>query len=550
MGIKMNVSFRFEDLMRSWSRRSPVLSTNGIVASSQPLASYAGLKILQDGGNAADAAVACAAALNVTEPMSTGLGGDCFALFYDGKKKAVFGLNGSGRAPMSLTLDKIRADGIEGKNLPSSSAHAITVPGACAGWIDTIEKFGTMSMAQVLEPAIGLALNGHPVAPLIAVAWSTGVGKLKQSNFGHELLIDSIAPEPGQIFKNQNLGRVLKSIADHGKEIFYDGWVAEAIVKKKKKNGGVMSLDDLKTHASTTVDPITTSYRGIDVFEIPPNGQGITALIALNLLEEFDLASLEPNSAKYYHLLIESLRLAFADARYFVTDPEFYNVPIWRLLEKEYAAKRRALIDPERATLDQVHGTPMGSSDTVYLSVVDGEGNACSFINSNYMAFGTGIVPKGCGFVLQNRGCNFSLDPEHPNNLEPGKRPYHTIIPAMATKNGELWACFGNMGGFMQPQGHVQILLRMVEHDYDPQAAVDAPRFCIEGGNAGGKVILEESIQTGTQLELKEMGHPTKIASGFGRSVFGRAQIIRRDHETGVLWGGSDPRSDGCAAGF
>nr|MDO8111333.1 gamma-glutamyltransferase [Candidatus Sigynarchaeota archaeon] len=544
------VEFRFEEFFKTESRRSPVLAMNGIVASSQPLASQAGIEILQKGGNAADAAVACAAVLNVTEPMSTGIGGDCFALFYDAEKKTVFGVNGSGRAPAGLTIDVALSAGIKGNSIPSSSPHSVTIPGAAAGWVDTVEKHGKLSIKEVLEPAIRIATQGHPVAPLIALAWSTGVGKLKRSAHGKELLVDGAAPEPGQVFKNPNLAKVFKEVAEHGKAGYYESWIAKTIVDTQQQAGGKITLDDLKAHRSTFDTPISTNYRGIDVYEIPPNGQGITALIALNILEEFDLAGKEPNSPEYYHLLIESIRLAFADTRWFVADPTFSRVPVQGLLSKDYAANRRHLINQNAATLDFAHGSPTHSSDTVYLCAADKEGNACSFINSNYEAFGSGIVPKGTGFVLQCRGSNFSLDPEHPNRLEPKKRPYHTIIPAMATKNGELWAAFGVMGGFMQPQGHVQVFCRMVEHEYDPQAALDAPRFCIESGTAGGAVLLEESIPAATRDKLNEMGHPIKIVSGFGRSVFGRGQIIRRDPTSGILWAGSDPRSDGCAIGY
>ncbi len=546
----MGIPFRFEEFFQTNSRRSPVLALRGIVASSHPLATQAGLEVMQMGGNAADAAVACAAALNVVEPMSTGIGGDCFALFYDAKLKKVLGMNGSGRAPKGLTIDEARKAGIKGNSIPSSSPHSVTVPGCAAGWVDTVEQFGRLPIKDVLGPAIKLAFRGHPVAPLISLAWSTGVGKLKASAHGNELLLNGAAPEPGQLFRNRNLFKVLNSVAENGKAGFYEGWVAKSIVDTHQAAGGKLTLDDLKAHKSTLDTPITVKYRGINVHEIPPNGQGITALIALNILEGFDLAGLDPGSPEYYHLLIESLRLAFADTRWFVADPTFTRVPVDGLLSKPYAAERRKRIDRAKATLDAIHGSPVASSDTVYLATADGDGNACSFINSNYESFGSGIVPAGTGFVLQNRGSNFVLDPAHPNKLEPGKRPYHTIIPAMATKDGELWATFGVMGGFMQPQGHVQVFLRMVEHEYDPQAALDAPRFCIDGGNAGGTVLLEDSIAPPTRDRLAKMGHSVKVVSGFGRAAFGRGQIIRRDPDTGVLWAGSDPRSDGCAFGY
>jgi gamma-glutamyltranspeptidase / glutathione hydrolase len=321
--------------------------------------------------------------------------------------------------------------------------------------------------------------------------------------------------------------------------------------------GGCMSLEDLASHTSTWEEPISVTYRGLRVYECPPNGQGITALIALNLLEGFDLSASAPLSTERLHLLIEALRLAFADARWYVADPTLSNVPMEELLSKEYASERRTLIDKRRATIDQKHGTPVASSGTVYLSVVDKFGNACSFINSNYWGFGTGIVPRGFGFTLQNRGHNFRLDPNHPNALAPRKRPYHTIIPAMVTKppspfrredGGEvLYASYGVMGGFMQPQGHVQVLSALVDDGLDPQSALDRPRFCIDVEGSGGRVALEEGIPVSVVSDLEKMGHPVYQVSGYDRSVFGRGQVILRDEATGVLWAGSDPRADGCA---
>jgi gamma-glutamyltranspeptidase/glutathione hydrolase len=310
-----------------------------------------------------------------------------------------------------------------------------------------------------------------------------------------------------------------------------------------------MSLDDLASHVSTWEEPISVTYRGLRVYECPPNGQGITALIALNLLEGFDLASLETLSAEKMHLMIEAMRLAFADASWYVADPKFSNVPIKELLSKEYASKRRKLIDPQRATVDQKRGTPVASSSTVYLSVVDKWGNACSFINSNYMGFGTGIVPKGRGFTLQNRGHNFSLDPNHPNCLAPRKRPYHTIIPAMVTRevDNSLYASYGVMGGFMQPQGHVQVLSALHDAGLDPQSALDLPRFCIDVEESGGRVAIEEGMPQEIYSALEAMGHPVYSVSGYERALFGRGQVILRDPETGVLCAGSDPRADGCA---
>lgn len=544
------------------SRRSPVYGRNGIVATSQPLATAAGLEILAKGGNAADAAVAAGAALNVTEPTSTGIGGDMFALFYSADSGKVTALNGSGAAPSTLTLDRLKSEGLLAESLPPFHAHTVTVPGACAGWCDLIERHGSLSMADILAPAIRLAEEGFPVAPITAHFWARGAERqLKSALNGYELTIDGRAPKAGEIFRNPGLARTFKLVAERGAAGFYQGPVAESIVGVIKEAGGCMTMDDLAAHASTWEEPISVTYRGLRVYECPPNGQGITALIALNILEGFELASLETLSAGKMHLMIEALRLAFADARWYVADPRFSNMPLRELLSKEYAAERRKLIDSQRATVERKRGTPVASSNTVYLSVVDKWGNACSFINSNYMGFGTGIVPKGWGFTLQNRGHNFSLDPHHPNCLAPRKRPYHTIIPAMVTRlpspNGRgdggeggresLYASYGVMGGFMQPQGHVQVLSALHDAGLDPQSALDLPRFCIDVDEAGGRVAIEEGMPKETVDALQKMGHPLYEVGGYERALFGRGQVILRDAETGVLCAGSDPRADGCA---
>jgi gamma-glutamyltranspeptidase/glutathione hydrolase len=546
------------------SRRSPVYGRGGMVAASQPMAVAAGIEILSAGGNAADAAVAVAAALNVTEPTSTGIGGDMFALFFDAKTKQVSALNGSGRAPAALTLERLKKEGIS--DLPPFHPYTITVPGACAGWFDLIEKHGTKPMAEILAPAIKLAEEGFPVAPLTSYFWQRGAERqLKSALNGIEMTIEGRAPRAGEIFKNPGLARTFKKIADGGKQAYYQGEIAEAIAKVIQEAGGCMTADDLAAHVSTWETPISITYRGYRVYECPPNGQGIAALIALNLLEGFDLSSLDPISADRLHLEIEAMRLAFADSRWYVADPKFSNIPIHELLSKEYANERRKLIHPRRAAFDHKRGMPVSSSDTVYFSVADRFGNACSFINSNYMGFGTGIVPKGWGFTLQNRGHNFDLDPNHPNALAPNKRPYHTIIPAMATtplplpqnsanlggekEEGEvLFASFGVMGGFMQPQGHVQVFAALVDSEYNPQAALDLPRFCIEDGTAGGAAALEEGIPDAVIADLTARGHQVQKAAGWERAMFGRGQIILRDPATGVLCGGSDPRADGYAA--
>jgi gamma-glutamyltranspeptidase / glutathione hydrolase len=530
------------------SRRSSVYGKGGIVATSQPLATAAGLEILAKGGNAADAAVAAGAALNVTEPTSTGIGGDMFALFYSADTKQVTALNGSGRAPAALSLDRLKQEGIS--QLTPFHAHTVTVPGACAGWFDLIEKHGSLSMVEILSPAIRLAEEGFPVAPITAYSWQRGVERqLKSAPNGIELTINGRGPNAGEIFHNPGLARTFKKIAEGGKSAYYQGEIAEAIVKVIKESGGCMSAEDLASHVSTWEEPLSVTYRGYRVFECPPNGQGITALIALNILEDFDLAALKSLSTDRMHLLIEALRLAFADARWYVADPAFSNIPIEELLSKNYADERRKLIDLKHATIDQKRGTPVNSSNTVYLSIVDKFGNACSFINSNYWGFGTGIVPKGWGFTLQNRGYNFVLDPEHPNCIAPRKRPYHTIIPAMVTRESDnsLYASYGVMGGFMQPQGHVQVLSALVDQGLDPQAALDLSRFCIDVEEVGGRVALEDGMPQETVTGLQKLGHPTYPVSGYERALFGRGQVILRDPESGSLCAGSDPRADGCA---
>ncbi|MCG3258600.1 MAG: gamma-glutamyltransferase [Candidatus Heimdallarchaeota archaeon] len=534
------MSLRFD------SYRSPVYGRRGIVASSQPLASEAGMRILQQGGNAADAAVATAAALNVTEPCSTGIGGDCFSLYYDGKQKTVFGLNASGRAPSELNLNFLANQEITG-SLPPLSVHTITVPGAAAGWVDTIEKFGTLTMKEVLAPAIELAEGGFPVAPFTALAWKRSELLIKKGPYGKEMLLNGEAPKEGEIMKNPALGQTFRTLAEHGKKGFYEGRIAKAIIDLIQSFNGVMSLDDLKKHHNTFDEPISTNYKGVDVFEIPPNGQGITALIALNILEEFDLAKMNHSSVEHLHVMIEAMRIAFADTRWYVADPDVVNVPIKELISKDYATERRRLIDLTKATVDTERGSPFTSSDTVYFSVADSKGNACSFINSNYMGFGTGLIPQGCGFTLQNRGANFTLEAGHPNVLAPNKRPYHTIIPGMATKDGELYASFGVMGGFNQPQGHAQVIINMVDYGMNPQQALNAPRFTIRDGTSGGNVALEDGISDSTMSALKSMGHEIIPTSGIARMIFGRGQIIKRDSKSGVLCGGTSPRADGLA---
>jgi gamma-glutamyltranspeptidase/glutathione hydrolase len=538
------------------SYRSPVLACRGMVAASQPLAAQAGLAMLMAGGNAADAAVATAAALDVTEPKSTSIGGDCFALFYDARTRQVSALNGSGRAPAGLTLDVVTRHGLgDGGRLPIRHAHTITVPGACAGWCDLIARHGSLPLPDILAPAIRLAEDGYPVAPLSAHYWAKEIGEVGHAAASAVLTLDGRAPRAGQIFRNPGLARTYRAVAAGGKAAFYTGAIARSIARAVQAAGGVLAVEDLAAHTSTWVEPISVEYRGLRVWECPPNGQGLAALLALNILAGFDLAALDPLGVDRWHVMIEAMRLAFADARRHVSDPAFYACPLPELLSPAYAAQRRRLIDLERAMLDVRQGTPEAGGGTVYFCTVDGQGNACSFINSNYQPFGSGIVPEDAGgswgFTLHNRGWGFSLDPEHPNALAPRKRPYHTIIPGLLTRpDGSLFGPFGVMGAFMQPQGHVQVVVGMVDDGLDPQAALNRPRFRIDPLAAGGGVLLEAGLPAGLPDGLRARGHPVEAEiGGYDRELFGRGQIIRREPD-GVLWAGSDPRADGCALGY
>jgi gamma-glutamyltranspeptidase/glutathione hydrolase len=528
------------------SRRSMVVGRRGMVAASNPLASQAGLAVLRAGGNAADAAIAAAAVLNVTESASTGIGGDCFALFYDAKTKQVTALNGSGRSPGALSADYLRARGMS--DIPIRSPHAISVPGAAAGWEDLLQRHGTMSLADVLRDAIHYAEDGYPVHPVYGAAWKRAEAFLQTSPNTADYLPGGRAPEIGQIVQLPGLARTLRAVAEGGAAAFYTGAVADAIVRTVQEQGGVLTHDDLKNHRSTWDAPISTLYRGVRVYECPPNGQGIAALQAMNIAAEFDLAALAWESPERLHLMVEAMRLAFADARRYVADMATNPAPLDWLLSDAYAAERRKLITPTSAMQPPDFGRPVRSSDTVYLTTADGYGNACSFINSLYTGFGTGIVAKGTGVFLQSRGALFSLEADHPNELAPNKRPYHTIIPALATRDGELWASFGVMGGFMQPQGHFQVISAMIDDGLNPQEALNRPRWCLEDGTGGSTLALEDGIPVKTMARLAEMGHRVRPVCGVGRGLFGDGQIIRA--EGGTLFGGSDPRKDGLTAAY
>ena len=526
--------------------RSIVRSRHGMVASSQPLASQVGLEVLKRGGNAVDASIAMAAMLNVTEPMMTGVGGDAFMLVYWSKTKELKGLNASGRAPTALTLDYFAKKKIT--KMPQFGMESITVPGAFDGWVTLLEKYGTMKLADVLAPAIDTAENGFPVMEKTAEDWNSEVAKLKKNPAAAaNYLVDGRAPRAGEIFRQPNLARTLRTLAAGGRDAFYKGQIAEAIAAYCQKNGGFITTADLAAQKSEWVEPISTNYRGYTVYEIPPNGQGLTALLTLNILEGFDLAALSTQPARYYHTLIEATKLAFADRDRYIADPAFSKVPVTELLSKDYAAKRRALINPNKALDSPPPGNINVGSDTTYFTVVDKDGNAVSFINSLFDAFGSGIVAGDTGIVLQNRGSSFSLDPSHPNHLEPGKRPFHTIIPAMVFKDNKLFMSFGVMGGGIQPQGHVQVLVNLIDLGMGLQQAIDAPRYRYMNGR---EVLLEEEIPPTVINHLIALGHVRAAPPGLLRQSMGGAQAIMIDPVNGTLMGASDPRKDGMAIGY
>lgn len=554
------------------SRRSNVMVTRGMVATSQPLAAQAGLEILKAGGNAADAAVATAAMLNVVEPLSTGVGGDMFALYWDTSSKRVTALNGSGRAAAAASIEEVRRLGYS--RMPTFTGHAVSIPGAVAGWSDLLDRHGRMALADVLQPAIWTAENGYPVSEIIANSWPTQVNKLlrtpgwqsgdldngPEQPSGHELLIDGRAPRAGEIMRISTLGETLRGIAAEGKRFFYHGDFARKLSAHVQRYGGWITPADLAAHESTWDTPITANYRGYTLYECPPNGQGLAAIIAVNLAAGFDLAAM--SEVDRLHTMIECMRLGFADAQQWVCDPRVAQIPLEGLVSREYADRRRRRIDPRRAAQKVPYGDPMAGSDTVYLCTADEEGNACSFINSLYMGTGSGLVVPGTGVSLQNRANLFVLEPAHPNALAPHKRPYQTIIPALTVHiegehAGALHACFGVMGGYMQPQGHLQMVVNLIDLEMTPQQALDMPRWALAGPSAdlgaqeeGGLVQVEEGWDFGVLADLAQRGHRLAPVTGFARSAFGGGQIIVRNPINGILTGGSDPRKDGCAVGW
>lgn len=526
---------------KSRATRSMVIANNGMVATSQPLAALSGLRILQQGGNAIDTAVATAAVLNVVEPMSTGIGGDMFALAWIAKEQKLVGLNGSGRAPQKATLEFFQKKRLQ--TIPIRGPLPITVPGALDGWCTLLEKYGTMSLEEVLAPAIEYAEMGFPASEIIATSWERSADSLKEiPGWTDNYLIEGRAPRVGELFKQKALAETFRKIASGGKEVFYKGEIGKKIVDFVQEHGGLLSHKDLADHTSTWVEPLSTTYRGYEVYELPPNGQGIAVLEMLNILEGYDLKSLGHNSADYLHVLIEAKKLAFADLHSFIADPEFSKVPVETMISKEYAAQLRKLINPKKALYEAKTPLMQEEGDTIYLTVVDKDRNCVSFINSLYYGFGSGLVVPDTGICLQNRGALFSLDPNHSNCIEPRKRPFHTIIPAMVLKNGRPYFCFGVMGGAMQPQGHLQVLLNIIEFGMNVQEAGEAPRF----RHFSNEVALESRIGALTRYKLIHKGHRIIWAIG----SYGGYQGILIDPESGVLYGGSDIRKDGCAVGW
>lgn len=519
--------------------RSAVRAMNGMIATSQPLASAAGLRVLQQGGNAVDAAVAAAAVLCVVEPMMLSPGGDMFAIVWDAKKKELKALNASGRAPQAASIDELKKRGID--QMPTSGIHTVTVPGAVDGWAKLIERYGTMSLAQVLQFAIEYAERGFPVTDVIAADWQVGLSHKDHPDFAATFLPNGKPPAPGEIFTNKNLAATLRKIAAQGPDVFYRGEIAAKIVKFLNEEGGLHTRRDFANQTSNWVDPISVNYRGYTVYEVPPNTQGLAALQMLNILEGYDLKPLGHNTAEYLHLLTEAKKLAFIDRARHIADPDFYRAPLDRLLSKDYAAELRKRIDLGRIANQSSTG-PRGGEDTTYLTVVDKDRNVVSFIQSIFSAFGSGLVAADTGIVLHNRGAGFSFDPAHPNKLEGGKRPFHTIIPAMAFKDGRPWLSFGVMGGDMQAQGHVQVLLNLIDFGMDVQQAGEQPRF----RHFDSGLALESAIGADVRKALEAKGHRLTISPG----MFGGYQAIMIDPKTGALFGGSDPRKDGCAMGW
>ena len=542
---------------RDFATRSEVIAPQAMAATSHPLATQIALDVMKRGGSAMDAAIAANAALGLMEPTGNGMGGDLFAIVWDPKTNKLHGYNGSGRSPKSLTLEHFEQQGL--KDIPPLGPLPVSVPGTVDGWFALHGRFGKLPMKDVLAPTIRYARQGHPVAETIAYYWARSVPRLSPyPGFKQQFTIDGRAPRTGELWKNPNLADTLQKISDGGRDAFYKGEIARTIDVYFKANGGFLTYEDLATHQGEWVEPVSTNYRGFDVWELPPNGQGIAALQMLNVLEGYDFSKIAYGSAEHVHLFVEAKKLAFADRARWYADPAFQPAPVAKLISKAYADQRRALISTDKVVKEVQPGTPaeLDEGDTIYLTTADADGMMVSLIQSNYRGMGSGMAPPGLGFILQDRGEMFVLKRGHPNTYAPGKRPFQTIIPAFITRNGQPFASFGLMGGAMQPQGHVQIVMNLVDFGMNLQEAGDAPRIQHEndteptGQNTamrdGGVVQLESGFPYETIRALMDKGHHVEWALG----PYGGYQAIRRDPKTGVYFGASESRKDGQAAGY
>ena len=538
---------------KTFVTRSEVIAQHGMAATSHPLATQAALDILKQGGNAVDAAIAANSMLALMEPTGCGLGGDLFAIVWDARTEKLHGLNSSGRSPYSLTLEHFKKLGL--KKIPDRGPLSVSVPGAVAGWFALHEKFSKLPMRTILAPAIRYAREGFPVSEVIAAAWQGSLHLQEWPGFKETFLPRGRAPKKGEIFRNLNLANTLEKIAAGGRDAFYEGDIARAIDAYMRRNGGFLSYRDMAEHTSTWVEPVSTNYRGYDVWELPPNGQGIAALQILNILEGFDIKGMGFGSKEYIHHFLEAKKLAFEDRAKFYADPEFNKIPVEELISKEYAAKRRKLMDSHRAARSYGAGNPvLDGGDTIYLTTADEAGNMVSLIQSNFAGMGSGMTPDGLGFVLQTRGELFNLEEGHFNSYAPHKRPFHTIIPAFITKDGKPFISFGVMGGALQPQMHAQIVMNIIDFGMNLQEAGDAPRISHGGSSQptgetmsdGGTVVLESGFSREVIRDLVRMGHRIRV----GANGLGGYQAIKYDAVNKTFYGASESRKDGHAAGY
>ena len=537
---------------KNFATRSEVIAQHGMACTSQPLATQVALDILKAGGNAIDAAIAANAVLGLVEPTGNGIGGDLFAIVWDAKTQKLYGLNASGRSPYDLTYDYFEKNDI--KRIPALGPLPVSVPGCVDGWFELHKKFGKLPVTDILKPAITYAREGFPVSEVIAYYWNSNSAKLqKYPGFKEIFMPGGKAPAKGEVFRNPYLAATLEKIANGGRDAFYKGEIAQKIADYMKEQGGFLSMRDLADHHSEWVEPISTNYRGYDVWELPPNGQGTAVLQMLNMLEKYDIASMGFGSSEYLHTFIETKKLAFEDRAKFYSDPDFNQLPTKKLISKEYANERLKLFDPKKAAKSVPAGN-LETGNTIYLTTADKDGNMVSLIQSNYRGMGSGMTPGKLGFVLQDRGEMFIIDPTHMNKYEPHKRPFHTIIPAFITKDGKPFISFGLMGGSMQPQGHVQMVVNLVDFGMNLQEAGDAPRICHEGSSEptgeimtdGGIVYLESGLPYETVRDLLGKGHLIQYTNG----IYGGYQAIKWDEKNKVYYGASESRKDGQAAGY